>query len=100
MLISLVAVLALIFFLAFVAKKLKLGPANQQGVKLVANLTLGTKERVVVIEVEKQQYLLGVTAQQINLLQKLPQNITKTPLTKSVTNQPFDITSLLNKGKK
>jgi len=99
MLVSLIAVLALILALAFVAKKLRIGPANQQGIKLVANLTLGTKERVVVVEVENEQYLVGVTSSHINLLQKLPNNISKNSESASSGVVPFDMMSLLKKGK-
>jgi len=89
----------LILALAFVAKKLRIGPANQQGIKLVANLTLGTKERVVVVEVENEQYLVGVTSTHINLLQKLPNNISKKSEPASSDVVPFDMMSLLKKGK-
>lgn len=99
MLVSLGVVVAVILLFAFVAKKLKIGPANQQGIKLVANLPIGQKERVVVIEVENEQYLLGVTASQINLLQKLPTNIQQSPSTESIGELPFDLMSVLKKGK-
>lgn len=99
MLMSLLVVLGLIFALAFVAKKMRLGPANQHGVKLVASLALGAKERVVVVEVEEQQYMLGVTGQQINLLQKLDKNISKSETLGQTANMPIDILSLLKKGK-
>ncbi|MDP2559829.1 flagellar biosynthetic protein FliO [Psychrobium sp. 1_MG-2023] len=76
MIASLAIVLGLIFALAFMVKKLKLSPTSQRLIRLVANLPLGTKERVVVVEVDGKQYLLGVTAQQVNLLEKLPNKIT------------------------
>ncbi len=99
MLMSLAVVLALIFLFAFIAKKLRIGPANQQGIKLVANLTIGQKERVVVVEVENEQYLLGVTSTQINLLQKLPQNLSEAPQPLATEQLPFDLMSVLKKGK-
>jgi len=99
LLLSLAAVLGLIFVLAFFAKKMRFGPANQQGIKLVANLTIGTKERVVVVEVENEQYLLGVTSSQINLLQKLPHNISKNDHSVLPGQLSFDLASVLKKGK-
>ncbi|WP_333623334.1 flagellar biosynthetic protein FliO, partial [Stenotrophomonas indicatrix] len=41
--------------------------------KLVASLNVGAKERVVVVEVNGQQLLLGVTAGGINALHTLPE---------------------------
>ncbi|KAG1246504.1 hypothetical protein G6F65_020649 [Rhizopus arrhizus] len=41
--------------------------------KLVASLSVGAKERVVVVEVNGQQLLLGVTAGGINTLHTLPE---------------------------
>jgi len=99
MLVSLVLVLGLILLLAFIAKKMRIGPANQQGIKLVANLTIGQKERVVVVEVENEQYLLGVTSTQINLLQKLPNNVSKSTQSAPLGELPSDMMSLLKKGK-
>lgn len=99
MLLSLAAVLGLIFLTAFVAKKLRIGPANQRGIKLVANLSIGQKERVVVVEVENEQYLLGVTPSQINLLQKLPQNMSESAQPTSAGELSLDMMSVLKKGK-
>jgi len=41
--------------------------------KVVASLSVGAKERVVVVEVNGQQLLLGVTAGGINTLHTLPE---------------------------
>ncbi len=99
MITSLVIVLGLIFLLAFVAKKLRITPSSKEGVKLVANLAVGTKERVVIVEVQGEQFMLGVTPSQINLLHKLPENISQTQLNQVQAFKTSDILSLLKKGK-
>ncbi|WP_394392244.1 flagellar biosynthetic protein FliO [Shewanella woodyi] len=68
---GLIVVLVLIFVLAYIVKRLNLVPASNGVLKMVAATPLGQREKVVLIEVEGQQYLLGVTAQQVNLIDKL-----------------------------
>ncbi|MBW8185170.1 flagellar biosynthetic protein FliO [Shewanella nanhaiensis] len=68
---GLIMVLVLIFVLAYIVKRLNLVPASNGVLKMVAATPLGQREKVVLIEVEGQQYLLGVTAQQVNLIDKL-----------------------------
>ncbi len=71
MVLSLLLVLVVIVVSAMVLKRLQPGIKHAQGLKIVTNLHLGTKERLVVVEVGEQQLLLGVTAQQISLLKTL-----------------------------
>nr|WP_235585970.1 flagellar biosynthetic protein FliO [Shewanella frigidimarina] len=68
---GLIAVLALIFLLAYIVKRLKLVPSNGGIIKAIAVTPIGQREKVVLVEVNGQQYLLGVTSQQINLIDKL-----------------------------
>ena len=68
---GLILVLVLIFVLAYIVKRLNLVPASNGVLKMVAVTPLGQKEKVVLIELEGQQYLLGVTAQQVSLIDKL-----------------------------
>jgi flagellar protein FliO/FliZ len=72
---GLILVLVLIFVLAYIVKRLNLVPASNGVLKMVAVTPLGQKEKVVLIELEGQQYLLGVTAQQVNLIDKLDQSV-------------------------
>lgn len=67
--VTLLLVVGLIFALAWLLKKLGNGSlvANSH-IKLVANMPLGTRERIALIEVGGKQMLLGITAQQINHL--------------------------------
>ena len=64
---ALLAVLALVIGLGWLLKRLPgSGFRPAEGMKLVASLSVGAKERVVVVEVNGQQLLLGVTAGGIN----------------------------------
>ncbi|MCG7530083.1 flagellar biosynthetic protein FliO [Psychrobium sp. MM17-31] len=101
MIISLVIVLAVIFVLAFVVKKLKITPHSQKNLRSIAHLSIGPKERVVVVEVNGEQLLLGVTSQSVNLLHKLEKPIEKTDTSSGMSNDnmPLTIQSLLKKGK-
>jgi flagellar protein FliO/FliZ len=72
---GLIAVLALIFLLAYIVKRLKLVPSNGGVIKTIAVTPIGQREKVVLVEVNGQQYLLGVTSQQINLIDKLATSV-------------------------
>ncbi|HVL02078.1 MAG TPA: flagellar biosynthetic protein FliO [Dongiaceae bacterium] len=63
-------VLAVIFGLAWVAKRFNLnGAGTGAGMRVVGATTLGPKEKLVLVEVDGKRLLLGVTAHQISLLQ-------------------------------
>lgn len=99
MIMSLIIVLAIIFLLAFIVKKLKITPHSQKHLRTIAQLSVGTKERVVVVEVNGEQFMLGVTSNNVNLLHKLEQPIEKTQMSDSIDKVPLTIQSLLKKGK-
>jgi flagellar biosynthetic protein FliP len=76
MILSLLAVLLMIVVVAWILKKLQVGTSSVvNGLKVVTSLNLGAKERLIVVQVGKKQLLLGVTAQQINLLETLAEPI-------------------------
>ena len=75
MILSLLAVLVAIVVVAWILKKLQVGGLAVNGLKVVTSLNLGSKERLVVIQVGEKQLLLGVTGQQINLLETLAEPI-------------------------
>ena len=71
---ALLLVLALIVGLGWLLKRLPgSGFRPAEGMKLVASLSVGAKERVVVVEVNGQQLLLGVTGGGISALHTLPE---------------------------
>lgn len=75
MILSLLMVLALIVISALILKKFQLTTKSVSGMKVITSLSLGPKERLVVVEVQNQQLLLGVSAQQITLLKTLDEAI-------------------------
>ena len=75
MILSLLAVLVAIVVVAWILKKLQVGGLAVNGLKVVTSLNLGSKERLVVVQVGEKQLLLGVTGQQINLLDTLDEPI-------------------------
>lgn len=75
MILSLLMVLALIFVSALVLKRFNFTQQNNGQLKVVASLSLGVKERLVVAQVGEQQLVLGVTTQQITLIKSLEEPI-------------------------
>ncbi|BAT43954.1 flagellar biosynthetic protein FliO [Escherichia albertii] len=71
---ALIAIIVLILTAAWLVKRLGFTPkhASVNGLKISASVSLGARERVVVVNVEDARLVLGVTAGQINLLHKLP----------------------------
>lgn len=68
-LLSLVLILVLIFALGWFLRRFSQGSVfGQKGMKVVASLPLGTRERLVLVELGGQQILLGVTPQQVRTL--------------------------------
>ncbi len=70
---SLVIVLGLLFGLAWLYKKLAIKLPGSNHIKIVSSAMLGPRERILVIEVQGKQRVLGVTSNQINLLFELDQ---------------------------
>ena len=71
MIMSLLMVLAVIVISAMILKRFQGVSQSHQGLKIVTSLHLGSKEKVVVVQAGDKQLLLGVTAQQITLLETL-----------------------------
>lgn len=72
MVLGLAGVLALIFGMAWLARRFNLnGAGTGANLRVLGALTLGTREKLVLVDVAGQQLLLGVTTQQISLLQRL-----------------------------
>lgn len=68
----LLCVIALILGIAHWIKRMNLSPlSGKAGVKLISQLALGQKERIMVIEVNGEQMVIGITAHNINLLKVL-----------------------------
>jgi flagellar protein FliO/FliZ len=74
---SLLLVLACIFLFAFLMKKSNLlrHGGYKSPIKVIATQVLTNKSRVQIIEVHGKQYLLGVSEQSVNLIEKLEKPI-------------------------
>jgi len=69
MVLGLMAVLAIIFVLAWLSKRFNLNmPGSSSNMKLLSAMSVGQKEKIMLVEVEGETLLLGVTPHQINLL--------------------------------
>ncbi|AAZ28689.1 flagellar biosynthetic protein FliO [Colwellia psychrerythraea] len=93
MILSLLMVLALIIICAFVLKRFNLTQQGVSQLKVVTSLSLGAKERVVVIQAGEQQLLLGVTAQQVTLIERLEKPLATQ--TMKATELPKNLMSFL-----
>ena len=80
MTLGLFAVLGVILGLSWLARRFNLaGVGGVAGLKINSALNVGPKEKIMVLEVEGQRLLVGVTSHQITLLQQLghaPENTT------------------------
>lgn len=68
-------IILLILAGSWLVKKLGLSPKNlgkSQLLKIKSSCSLGSKERVVVVEMNNEWLVLGVTAQSVNLLHQCP----------------------------
>ncbi|UGA53999.1 flagellar biosynthetic protein FliO [Vibrio sp. VB16] len=73
---SLAVVIAIIFALAWLLKKMRLPTmGNQKGLSVVRQISVGTRERIAVIKVGEEQFLVGITSQAINLISRLDKPI-------------------------
>lgn len=69
---SLGLVIALIFALAYVVRRMQnLRGIRRGSLQLIGGLAVGSKERVVLVQLGDQQYLLGVAPGSVNLLQRI-----------------------------
>jgi flagellar protein FliO/FliZ len=69
---GLVLVIALIFALSWLVKRFGQGTfLSNSNMKIINSLSLGAKEKIVVVEIGERQLLLGVTANSIQTLHKL-----------------------------
>lgn len=75
MILALIFVVFVIIAIAWFAKKLNLTPVSANHFKLVSSMSLGGRERIVIVEIQGEQHAIGVTNQSVNHLFKLEQNI-------------------------
>ena len=78
--ISLAAVLLLVVALGWLFKKLTLRLPGSQHIKVICSVPLGQRERLLVIEIQGKQRVIGVTPQSINMLFELENSLPETKL--------------------
>lgn len=86
---ALLLVVGIILGLAWLLKRMRVpGMMGQQGLKIVRQMPVGTKERIAIIQAGEQQFLVGITAHSIQLISELKQPI-DSGVTDATPNTPF-----------
>ncbi|PFG55653.1 flagellar protein FliO/FliZ [Vibrio sp. ES.051] len=97
---SLVLVIGVILLLAWLLKRMQ-GPTmgQQRGLRIVSQLPVGTKERIAVVQVGEEQFLIGITSQSIQALAKLDKPLKEQELaTNAFANQFSQLIKKHEKG--
>ncbi len=80
MLIGLLVVLAAVFAIAYVARRLRgTSGVGANGIEVLAQASLGAKEKAVIVRVDGERLLLGVASGQVTLLKALSAEADTTP---------------------
>lgn len=104
---SLLLVLGIVFAAAWVTRRMRgFGRFGNDALKVVTEVAVGTKERVVLVQVGKQQLLIGVAPGRVNTLHVLEEPVTPqtsnnvgTPAADGSTPQhPADFKSILKRS--
>ncbi|WP_159653603.1 flagellar biosynthetic protein FliO [Vibrio atypicus] len=101
---SLLFVIAFILFLAWLLKRMRIPSlGNQQGLSVVRQIAVGSRERIMIVQAGEEQFLVGVTAQSIQLISKLDKPLSQEELNKAgLATSPFanQLSQLLKKNDK
>ncbi len=98
MIVSLLIVLVVIVVAALILKRFNLVPTHHGELKVVTSLMVGNKEKIVVVQVGEKQLLLGVTSQQISLLETLDKPISISAKNTQDANLPANLMNLFKKN--
>lgn len=85
---GLILVLLLIFGLGWVVKRLGMVPGNKGMVRILGGVSLGGRERALILEAEGRRVLVGVAPGQVNLLLRLDESRPESQAEPS-SGQPF-----------
>lgn len=85
--ISLAFVILMVLILGWTFKKLTLRVPGSQHMKVISSIPLGQRERLLVIEIQGKQRVLGVTPQQINYLFELEESLPEEKLASEFHSQ-------------
>jgi flagellar protein FliO/FliZ len=90
MLFGLVMVLGAVFVIAFVARRMRgASSAGSNGIEVLAQASLGAKEKAVIVRVDGERLLLGVATGQVSLLKTLSPDVIDPPAVTSTQVQSF-----------
>jgi len=96
---GLILVVAAIFCFAWLLKRLKLTQHSQHGLlKVVAGLPLGTRDRIIVLQVGEEQLLLGLSPGRIEKLHTLAEPLINQNDQQDLTPFAEKLQGLLNRG--
>lgn len=96
---GLLLVVAVIFILAWLVKRLNLTQHSQNSaLKVVAGLSLGTRDRIVVLQVGGEQVLLGLTPGRIEKLHTLAEPLSVDDYANPITPFAIKLNNLMGKG--
>jgi len=97
---GLLLVVVVIFALAWLVKRLNLAQHSQNGLlRIVAGLAVGTKDRIVLLQVGEEQILLGLSPGRIEKLHTLAHPVEIDEATsQSTTMFAQKLNKLMNKG--
>ena len=71
---GLILIVVLIFLLAWLVRKFNLNQGSHSGlIKIIAGLSIGTRDRIVLLQVGEEQILVGLTPGKIEKLHTLSQ---------------------------
>ncbi len=96
---ALAFVLAVFFVLTWLLKRFHRMPAASHGIRVIGGTTIGSKERLMLVQVGEQQLLLGVTPTSVNTLLELD---TPLPESENIGTGAFEsiLKNTLNTGEK
>lgn len=84
--IGMIVVIGIIVALAWLVRRMgRMNGLLSGEIKIVSSLSLGTREKLVLVQVGEEQFLLGATAQQINRIARI-----KLPITAGATSSPAE----------
>jgi flagellar protein FliO/FliZ len=96
---ALLLVLAAVFGVAWMLKRLRaVTGAGTNGIEVLAQTSLGSKERAVIVRVGKERLLLGVASGQVSLLKTLPEAPMDSPPADTITFKKPNFAALLKKS--
>ena len=97
--VALLLVLAAVFAVAVLIKRLRaVTGAGVNGIEVLAQTSLGSKERAVIVRVGDTRLLLGVASGQVSLLQTLPEVLNSGAPASSDNSQRSSFAALLKKS--